>query len=299
MNRRALLLGGLTAGLFARASQGANTVPVKRFYIDSRYGQLHGYRVDPPQPSSKPPLICLHQTPSSARIFVNFLTEMGRDRTAIAFDNPGYGASNGPADRVILETYAEIIGEALHALGYGAQGSGQVDMLGMLTGAKISGELARSRPDLVRRLILVQSLILPEEQRLALKAELEGGVEEGWKREGAGFYVTRLKQALASRAPEQTVDQAIQDFADSLVAGEDYLKGGMTALSYASEEKYKDITQPTLVIALSDERSEAAAGAADLIANAQLLHLPDYSRHTFRSNPSVMARHVRAFLDAS
>ena len=299
MNRRTLLLSGLAAGLLVQPSLGADTVPVKRFYIDSRYGQLHGYRVDPPQPSSKPPLICLHQTPSSAKIFINFLTEMGRDRTVIAFDNPGYGASDGPTGRVTLETYAEIIGEALDTLGYGAQGSGQVDMLGMLTGAKISGELARSRPDLVRRLILVQSLIMAEEDRLALKAELEGGVEEGWKREGPDFYITRLQQALAGQDPEQTVEQVITDFADSLVAGEDYLKGGMTALSYPSEQRYKEITQPTLVIALRDERSEAAAGAADLIANAQLLQLPDHSRHTFRSNPSAITDPVRAFLDAS
>ncbi len=155
MNRRTFFLSGVAAGLLARPSLSADAVPVKRFYLDSRYGQLHGYRVDPVQPSAKPPLICLHQTPSSAKIFINFLVEMGRDRTAIAFDNPGYGASDGPVGRVTLETYAEIIAEGLEALGYGPAGYGQVDMLGMLTGAKISGELARTRPDLVRRLILV------------------------------------------------------------------------------------------------------------------------------------------------
>ncbi len=299
MRRRAFIASGLATGFALTAPVSAFAqVRIKRFYVDSRWGQLHGYRAEPNEPTGKLPLICLHQTPSSAKIFTAFVAEMGRDRTTIAFDNPGYGASDGPEGRVTLETYADSIADALDALGYGETGAGKVDMLGMLTGAKISGQLARSRPDLVRRLILVQSLILPEADRLALKAELEGGVEEGWKNEGSDFYITRLTQALASRDPEQTVDQTISDFADSLVAGEDYLKGGMTALAYASEEKYKDITQPTLVIALSDERAEASAGAAELIANAQLLRLPDYSHHTFRSNPVAMARHVRSFLDA-
>ena len=274
-----------------------NEVAVKRFYMDSRWGQLHGYRAEPDRSTDKPPLICLHQTPSSAKIFAAFIAEMGRDRTAIAFDNPGYGASDGPAGRVPLEAYAETIADALVTLGFGDGGTGKVDMLGMLTGAKIGGELARSRPDLVRRLVLVQSLVMPEEDRLALKAELEGGVRESWAREGANYYLTRLQTALANRDPDQTVDQVIADFADSLVAGEDYLKGGMTALSYPAEEKYKDISQPALVIALSDERSEAATGAAAIIPNAQLLRLPDHSRHTFRSDPDALAKPVRAFLD--
>ena len=223
---------------------------------------------------------------------------MGQDRLTLAFDNPGYGASDGPIDRVPLETYADTVADALETLGFGPNGRGPVDILGMLTGAKISGEVARSRPDLVRRLILVQSLVMTEEQRLAMIDELQGGVREGWATQGADFYVTRLKSALADIHPEQTVDQAIADFADSLVAGEDYLRGGMTALAYPTEEKYKEITQPTLVVALTDERSSMAAGAADIIPNATLLRLPNHSRHTFRANPEAMAAPVRAFLDS-
>jgi len=297
MSRRAFFLSAAAFSALTLQQASASSAQVRRFYVDSQFGQLHGYRAQPTNGSNKTPLVCLHQTPSSARIFEKFIAVMGQDRLAIAFDNPGYGASDGPIDRVPLETYASTIAEALETLGFGLEANGQVDMLGMLTGAKISGELARSRPDLVRRLILVQSLVMPKEQRLAMKTELEGNVLDGWKEQGADFYITRLKSALSGLDPEQTVDQAVADFADSLVGGEDYLRGGMTALAYPAEQLYKEISQPTLVVTLSDERSELASGAAAIIPGAMLLNLPNQSRHTFRADPENMALHVRSFLD--
>jgi len=310
LTRRGALISAAAAGSFTALSApitaarevrddvGSAQVQVKRFYVDSRFGQLHGYRAEPETISTKTPLICLHQTPSSAKIFKDFIAVMGQDRLVMAFDNPGYGSSDGPVDRVPLETYSETLAETLETLGFGPNGRGPVDILGMLTGAKIGGELARSRPDMVRRLILVQSLVMTEAQRLAMIARLQGGVHKGWAEQGADFYVTRLKSALAELDSEQTLDQAITDFADSLVAGEDYLRGGMTALAYPTERLYKEITRPTLVVALGDERAELAAGAADLIPQAQLLRLPSYSRHTFRSDPDAMAAPFRAFLDS-
>lgn len=298
MRRRSFLLGATVAGLSGMPTSGFANVRVRRFYINSRFGQLHGYRAEPEDGGTKTPLICIHQTPSSAKIFSEFIAIMGEDRIAIAFDNPGYGASDGPYGRVTIEAYAETMAAALEDMGFGPGGSGPVDVLGMLTGAMIGGELARSRPDLVRRLVLVQSLVMQKEQRLALKAELEGVVREGWATQGTDFYITRLNDALSSLDPEQTPEQAVADFADSLVAGEDYLKAGMTALTYPTETRIRDISQRTLVIVLGDERAEDATGAADIIPNAQLLRLLNYSRHTFRANPDAMAAPVRTFLDS-
>ena len=304
-SRRIALRTAAAAGVFALVpAVGFAKTRVRRFYVESRFGQLHGYRAEPENGSDKPPLICLHQTPSSAKIFAGFIKVMGEDRTVIAFDTPGYGASDGPDGRITLEIYGETIAAALEDLGFGQKGSGQegsgkVDVVGMLTGAMIGGELARSRPDLVRRLVLVQSLIMKEQERLALIAGLGGEVRDGWTTLGAEYYTTRLQSELTNLTSERTVDQAITDFTDSLVAGEDFRKGGMTALSYPAERLFREITQPTLVIKLNEERSIYAAGAADIIPDAELLHLPSYTRNTFRADPEGMATPIRAFLDAS
>ena len=71
---------------------------VKRAYVDGRYGQMH-YRIAvPPQADTTehPPIIFFHQSPSSGRPFEGLVSEMGRDRIAMAVDTPGFGDSDAP-----------------------------------------------------------------------------------------------------------------------------------------------------------------------------------------------------------
>ena len=61
-------------------------VTVERAYVDGRFGQLHLYRAGPRKDSSRPPLMCFHMSPFSAVIYERFLSEMGKDRLAVAVD---------------------------------------------------------------------------------------------------------------------------------------------------------------------------------------------------------------------
>jgi len=77
---------------------------VKRAYVDGRYGQMH-YRIAvPPQADTTdhPPIIFFHQSPSSGRPFEGLVSEMGRDRIAIAVGFWRFGCTARPADNCRL-----------------------------------------------------------------------------------------------------------------------------------------------------------------------------------------------------
>jgi len=298
MERRGFLVSAAATAFIASPVWGQE-VHLRRFYLESMFGQLHGHEAAPTvRISKKTPLLCFHHTPRSASLFTSFLTLMGTDRISLAFDTPGYGASDGPDGRTDVETYAEAMAMGLDRMGYGANGRGPVDVLGFLTGATIACELALSRPDLVRRIVFVHALVMSKEGRLALKEEIETRVRQDWERLGNEFYVKRLADALAANAPDQMVEEVVAEFVDSTIPGRDYLKGGMTALSYPAMERFALIKQPTLFLVLDEERADVASNGVEVVPGAKLIRLQGLNRHSFHNKPEALVYHVRTFLDS-
>ena len=139
-------------------------VQVSRTYVQSRFGQLH-LRIAHPETATRPPLICFHMSPMSGRIYERFLGAIGTDRIAVAADTPGFGMSDAPPAPPEIADYAAAMWDALDALGT----TGPVDAMGYHTGSKIAVELALSRPERVRRVILVAAPIMTEAERQEMR----------------------------------------------------------------------------------------------------------------------------------
>jgi pimeloyl-ACP methyl ester carboxylesterase len=131
---------------------GSPAVHLRRMYVDCRYGQLHlrsafasngGF-------DELTTLVCLHQSPMSSRVFEGFLRLMGNDRSVYAPDTPGFGASDAPASQLGVADYAAAIGDALDHLRLR-----KVDLLGYHDGSSIAAELATTRPEQVRRVVMI------------------------------------------------------------------------------------------------------------------------------------------------
>jgi pimeloyl-ACP methyl ester carboxylesterase len=128
-------------------------VRTRRAYFDCRFGQLHVRTAFPTTGGFDEgvTLFCLHPDDASGRTFDRFLPEIAEDRSVYAPDLPGHGES----DRASNTSYAD----AAHAVADLAADLHlrQIDVLGLRFGAGVALELAASRPDLVRRLILIGS----------------------------------------------------------------------------------------------------------------------------------------------
>jgi pimeloyl-ACP methyl ester carboxylesterase len=136
------------------------TVRTRRAYFDCKFGQLHVRTAFPGTGGfdEQVTLFCLHPMDESSRAFSRFLADLADVRSVYAPDLPGYGESDSSPTRSIAEA-AVAISDLAQDLRLR-----QIDLLGVQYGAEVAIALAASRPELVRRVVLVG---VPAAERLA------------------------------------------------------------------------------------------------------------------------------------
>ena len=125
---------------------------MRRGYFESRYGQLHVHNAIPPGGGFEEgtPLVCLHGTQGSGRMFKGLLALLGRDRSVYAPDLPGYGESDGPTGSMSAADYTAAIGDFLDNMRLR-----HADLLAHGAGTVLATELALARGPQIRRLVFV------------------------------------------------------------------------------------------------------------------------------------------------
>lgn len=98
------------------------------------------------------PLVCLHSIAHGARDFAALQAALASERRVIALDWPDHGASGRDAEPPSARRYAEILADALDALGVE-----RCVLLGNSIGGAAALELAAARPERVAGLVLVDS----------------------------------------------------------------------------------------------------------------------------------------------
>jgi pimeloyl-ACP methyl ester carboxylesterase len=127
------------------------TVRTRRAYFDCKFGQLHVRTAFPGTGGfdEQVTLFCLHPMDESSRVFSRFVADLADVRSVYAPDLPGYGESDSSPTRSIAEA-AVAISDLAQDLRLR-----QIDLLGVQYGAEVAIALAASRPELVRRVVLV------------------------------------------------------------------------------------------------------------------------------------------------
>ena len=155
-------------------SKPGDAVRTRRAYFDCRFGQLHVRTAFPTTGGfdEQVTLFCLHPDQASSRIFSRLLPEIADVRSVYAPDLPGYGESDASPSRSSAEA-AAAISDLANDLRLR-----QIDLLGVHAGAGVAVELASTRPELVRRLVLVgvpspDRLPSVSQQALLMRTRLE------------------------------------------------------------------------------------------------------------------------------
>ena len=293
MRRRSVIAGGLAAALLPRAARAlpepANPA-VRRRYIDGPYGQIH-VRAAGPADADKPPLILLHQTPLSGRMFDAWMPMLAAQRQVIAVDTPGYGESDRPAVRPDAAGYADAILQAVTAA-YGSP----VDMLGYHTGAGLAALAAARQAAHVRRIVLIAMPYFDAAQRADFLASLAQGGEQ--YAEDGSHLLRHWQGSWRARAAGQSVESVARLVAEKLRPG-DYREWAL--LSLMSEDLTPDlaaIRQPALLVAPHDGLEDETAAAAALMPAGRLVDMPDLRYGLFDVAGAALAQAVLPFLDA-
>lgn len=273
----------------ARALPEPPLAGIRRAYLSSRFGQLHARVAEPPRRSSAPPLVLLHQTPLSGRMFERIVPHLARRRRVIAIDTPGYGESDRPAERPPLAGYGDAILAAL-AGRYGRR----YDLLGYHTGAAIAADLA-ARSAAVRRLVLVSVPLFDEARRTQLLTEFAAPAEP-YSTDGS-HLLPLWTGTMRVRPAGQTTDDAARLVAEKLRPGRFREWALQSALEADLAEILPSIAQPTLVLAPHDGLQAPSAAAAAMVKRAALIDLPDMAYGLFDAQPRALAERIMNFLD--
>lgn len=156
------------------------------------------HRAEPARKRRTTPVLLLHGLPQTPAVWRHLLPELARDRTVLAPDLKGLGTSEHRPPYDVETLVHELAALAAHEVDQ------SFDVVGHGIGGTLAIELAASRPELVRRLVIVSSAhrwmegpralagllmdtpALPElVLSLAAPAVVTGAMRFGWRSEQA------------------------------------------------------------------------------------------------------------------
>lgn len=265
---------------------------VRRGYFESRFGQLHVHNAIPPGGGFEEgtPLLCIHQTAGSGRVFERFLALAGRDRSVYAPDLPGFGESDPPPTRPTVADYAGAIGDFLDTMRFR-----QIDVLGYQAGALVAAEMAVARPKQIRRVVMVSVPVLNDAERDAFRRGSSAATEDG------SHLMVEWKRTMESYGPgvplaSVPMDMRARAFAEKLKSGIHPTWALAAAQQYASRERLALVTQSALVLRPKDDFWEATLRARELLPKARFIDLADQGNALFEATPEVVVEVTREFL---
>lgn len=262
---------------------------VRRGYFECRYGQLHVHNAIPPGGGFEEgtPLLCLHKSPLSGRMFERFLALTGHDRSVYAPDLPGFGDSDPPSSRPAIVDYAAAVGDFLETMRFR-----QIDLLGYHAGALVATELAITRPRQVRRVVLVSVPLLTESERESVKR-----VPPSVAAASDGSHLAGEWQRIADAyGPGSPIELVTTGFVEKLRNGIHPAWVAYAAMQYAARERLSLITQAALLVRPRDELWDATARAREILSKARCVDLSEQGSAVFEMAPELIAEATKDFL---
>ncbi|MBB5686250.1 pimeloyl-ACP methyl ester carboxylesterase [Sphingobium boeckii] len=228
----------------------------------------------------------------SGRVFEAFIAEMGEDRLAVAPDTPGFGMSDAPEQPPEIMDYARAMAALVDALDI----DGPIDLMGYHTGTRIACELARLRPQQVRRLVLVAAAIMTAEERDAQRK-----LYEPVKPSLDGTHLSNEWQSYVHFNLGRGLDlNAVADMFPEMLLGRDRAwYGHHAAFNHALDQTLAALRQPVMVINPADDLQLFTSRAAPLLSNGCVIDKPEWGHGFLDASTQDAARIVRAFLDSS
>lgn len=285
-------IAAVDAAPFDRSRSAGDSVSIERDFVMTSAGQLHFRRAAPLDATADDaiPVLCLHQTPNSSQVFVEFMTELAKDREVFAVDTPGLGQSDKPLSQPALEDYAAAILEFLDA-----NDLIEVDIVGYHTGASIAAELSSSSPTRVRRSLLVGLALFND-------AERQRFFEQPWPkpREANGAHLLEEWQRSHQwRGAGQSDDSVERTFIEKISAGQEAWWVAAAVMRHDLGAALRKMPRAPLVVNSKDDLFDITPRVKQLRPDVDVVSLPDYGFGLFEVIPDTMADLARSHFDGN
>lgn len=300
LSRRLVLAGSVSiaavGGLRVSEAGAANPeIKTWRRYARGGWGQVHLWMAEPKSgPGDLTPLVCMHQSPTSGAYYKEFQAVMATDRLVISPDTPGYGGSSAPPSIPDMENYGKAITEALEDLGYGAGAKGPVDILGFQTGNFVAMEVARQRPDLVRKLVMPGIPYYPADEREQKRIQY---AQPRPYFSDPDYMARSYLNNVYNRDNGIPRDRHLEMFVERLRAGTKSHYGFDAVFRYDPDPVLKAIDHSVLLPILNETLAEPTRNAGKMIPNKTFVDLMDLDGWAWFTAPQRLAEVIRPFLD--
>jgi poly(3-hydroxyalkanoate) depolymerase len=239
------------------------------------------------------PLLLCNGLGASLELLQPFVDELDHRRPVIRFDMPGVGGSRAPVLPYHLMTSAPLLAGLLDELGYR-----HADVLGISWGGALAQQFALSRPDRVRRLVLVATgpgaLMVPAQPKVLLRMLTP-------RRHRDPDHAARIAGHLygGSARTEPMVARDLLHATTRLGPARGYFYQLIATAGWTSLPRLGRLRPPVLILAGDDDPIIP-------LANARIMHclIPDSELHVYpgghlelAARPGHIAPVVQTFLD--
>ncbi len=258
---------------------------MEKRYVNTPEGQLH-FRLA--GRSTLPPLVLLHQTPSSGVMFEQMLPLLADDFWVLAPDLPGFGSSFSPHQRPFsVPLWSQAIAAALHTLGIQT-----CALFGHHTGAAVAVQMAHDNQQLVTAVALSGPPLLDE----ATKARLRAGLPNP-TRDEAGDFLLAAWRRMRQRNPAGTLDLSLREMMLGLALNGRYHEAYEAVFAQDFAAQLAQIRCPLLLLAGEHDTLRAALEPAHALAPHATTHLlPHAGSYLCDEQPGEVTAVLRRFL---
>jgi poly(3-hydroxyalkanoate) depolymerase len=241
-----------------------------------------------------PPLLLCNGIGVSLELLQPFVDALDPRRPVIRFDMPGVGGSPAPVMPYHLVTLAPLLAGLLDQLGYQ-----QADVLGVSWGGGLAQQFALSRPNRVRRLVLVATapgaLMVPGRPWVLLRMLTP-------RRHRDPGYATRVAGELygGSARQDPIVARDLLHATTRLGPPRGYYYQLISMLGWTSLPFLPKLRPPTLILAGDDDPIIPVINGRIMnwLIPRSRLHVYHGGHLELASDPDRLAAAVQAFLDA-
>jgi len=245
-------------------------------------------------PPGWPPLLLCNGIGASLELFQPFVDALDPRRPVIRFDMPGVGGSPAPVVPYHLATMPSLLADLLDQLGYA-----HADVLGISWGGGLAQQFALSRPDRVRRLVLVATapgaLMVPAHPRVLLRMITP-------RRHRDPDYAARIAGELYGGSARKDPDKArdLLHATTRLGSARGYLYQLISTIGWTSLPWLPRLRPPTLILAGDDDPIIPLVNARIMhrLIRRSRLHIYHGGHLELAADAERLASEVEAFLDA-
>lgn len=258
---------------------------------------INGARLHVETTGAGDPIVLVHAGIADARMWDPIVPALAGDHRVVRYDLRGYGRSTiPPAPFAHHDDLAAIFREL---------DLGPAVVIGASYGGEVATALAIERPELVRALVLVNTLAgmrKPSEQLRSGWKAVNAAMDRG-DVPGAVEIETRMWVDGPHRQPAE-VDPEVRERVTAMNAA---IFARIDEVESAEErepeppvvDRLAEIAAPTLIVLGALDQPDAIASAETLAAgirNARLVTIPDAAHLPSMERPDAFSRAVRAFL---